>query len=76
MKVNVGKSEIDIGQGGTTNSDLEHQGRSGIAWVLKDYGQVLVGEQAIKQQGLQGFQRGQGLIGFGNENKGENQDLG
>lgn len=38
LKVNVVKSEIDIGQGGTTNSDLKHQGRSGIAWVLKDYG--------------------------------------
>ena len=36
--IDVGKSEIDVGQGGTTNPDLEHQGRSGIAWVLKDYG--------------------------------------
>jgi len=26
----------DVGQGGAKNSDLEHQGRSGIAWVLKN----------------------------------------
>ena len=26
----------DVRQGGSTNSDLEHQGRSGIAWFLKN----------------------------------------
>ena len=33
-------------------------------------------EKAGKQQGLQGFQRGQGLVGFGDETKEKNQNLG
>ena len=35
-------SRFDVGQGRTTNSDLENQGRSGRDWVLKNSGQVLV----------------------------------
>ena len=31
-------SRFDVGQGRTTNSDLENQGRSGRDWVLKNSG--------------------------------------
>ena len=30
--------QTNVGQGGTINSDFKNQGRSSIAWILKDYG--------------------------------------